>query len=68
MSLTNRYEMASILDDIRTQKEEIEQNSKSCAEALKMKLDTDFEAQRQAMLAKWKAMSMERKIRRCVGA
>ncbi|KAI2491203.1 hypothetical protein MHU86_21568 [Fragilaria crotonensis] len=65
-SLTNRIEMASIVDSIRAQRDEVKTIAQSSAEAIKMKLDADFEEQRQAILLKWKAMDNERKSRTCI--
>ena len=66
VSLTNRYEMAMIVDCIRTQREDIEKNG--CAAAIKIKLAAYFEEQRRAILLKWKAMNMGRRSRCCMAA
>ncbi len=68
ISLTNRLEMASILDSIRAQRDERNTIAQSSASAIKMKLDEDFEKHRQAILLKWKAMDKERKSRTCLRA
>ena len=67
-SRMNRHEMASILDGIRAHRKHIETNYQLCIEAVKMKVDADFEEQRQAILLKWKAMSIERKSKHCAAA
>lgn len=63
VSLTNRYEMISILEGIRAQREQVEVKGQFYKAAVKIALDKYFEEQRRVILWKWKAMDIERKSR-----
>ncbi|KAI2491199.1 hypothetical protein MHU86_23367 [Fragilaria crotonensis] len=63
MSLTNRYEMTSILEGIRAQRDDIEMKGQYHKSAAKVTLEAYLEEQRRVILWKWRAMELERKSR-----
>ncbi|KAI2492977.1 hypothetical protein MHU86_21573 [Fragilaria crotonensis] len=63
MSLTNRYEMTSILEGIRAQRDDIEMKGQFHKSAVKVTLEAYLEEQRRVILWKWRAMELERKSR-----